>query len=61
MQQTPVETIWMDKLRGLSMEMKYMKDFPYKKEVFALYEKLSDDEKQSAVGKEISVYLWKNL
>ena len=58
MQQTPVETIWMDKLRGLSMEMKYMKDFPYKKEVFALYEKLSDDEKQSAVGKEISVYLY---
>lgn len=31
MQQTPIETIWMDKLRGLSMEMKYMKDFPYKK------------------------------
>lgn len=58
MQQTPVETIWMDKLRGLSMEMKYMKDFPYKKEVFALYEKLSNDEKQSAVGKEISVYLY---
>ena len=58
MQQTPVETIWMDKLRGLSMEMKYMKDFPYKKEVFALYKKLSDDEKQSAVGKEISVYLY---
>lgn len=58
MLQTPVETIWMNKLRGLSMEMKYMKDFPYKKEVFALYEKLSDDEKQSAVGKEISVYLY---
>lgn len=58
MQQTPVETIWMDKLRGLSMEMKYMKGFPYKKEVFALYEKLSNDEKQSAVGKEISVYLY---
>lgn len=58
MQQTPIETIWLDKLSGLSMQAKYMSDFPYKEEVIALYNKLSDKEKNTQIGKEITVSLF---
>lgn len=58
MQETPIETIWISKLRGLSMELKYVKDFPYKEDIIALYNKLSEKDKQSAIGKEITVCLY---
>lgn len=40
------------------MEVKYIKDFPYKEDVIALYNKLSDNDKQTAIGKEITVNLY---
>lgn len=61
MQQAPVETIWINKLRGLSMITKYVENFLYKEDILALYKKLPDSEKQSAIGKEITNNLYPPL
>lgn len=58
MQQTPRSAIWLDKLRGQCMRTSYMKDYPYKEELIALYNQLSDEEKKSEAGREITVYLY---
>lgn len=58
LKKTPVSEVWMDKLRGLAMQSTYLKGFPYKKEVVALYEGLSGEWKQSETGKTIGTFLF---
>lgn len=58
MQQTPKGTVWMDKLLGQCKQSKYMENYPYKEDLIALYNKLSDNEKNSQAGKEITVCLY---
>lgn len=54
MKDSPVSTIWMDKLYGLSMGIKYGTNYPYTEEVKALYARMSDEQKNSAMGKMIT-------
>ena len=54
MKEAPVTTIWMDKLYGLSMGVKYGTNYPYTEEVKALYARMSDEQKNSAMGKMIT-------
>lgn len=58
MQKLPISTIWMDKLLGLSMSLKYNPKFTYKEETIALYNKLNEQQKGSVTGQEITVYLF---
>lgn len=55
MRELPVNAAWMDVFQGLGMSMTYNKDFPYAKELRALYDMLDDSQKKSAEAK--SVYL----
>lgn len=55
MRELPVNAAWMDAFQGLGMSMTYNKDFPYAKELRALYDMLDDSQKKSAEAK--SVYL----
>lgn len=48
----------MDKLLGQCKQSKYMENYPYKEDLIALYNKLSDNEKNSQAGKEIKVCLY---
>lgn len=45
MQELPVSSIWMDKLFGLSMSVKYNPMFTNKEETLALYNRLSEEQK----------------
>lgn len=47
MKQTPVDVIWLDCLRKLAMGVKYQKDYPYKEDVIALYNQLTEKDKQT--------------
>ncbi len=58
MQELPVSSIWMDKLFGLSMSVKYNPKFTYKVETLALYNRLSEEQKASIKGQEITVNLF---
>ena len=58
LKKTPVSEVWMDKLHGLAMQSTYLKGFPYKKDVVALYEGLSGEWKQSETGKTIGTFLF---
>lgn len=46
MQETPVDAIWLKQLEKLARECKYDKDYPYREETIALYNRLTDEEKQ---------------
>lgn len=58
MQELPISTIWMEKLGRLSMSAKYNPKFSYKEETIALYNRLSDEQKSSIQGQEITVNLF---
>lgn len=58
MQRTPVTSIWLEKLYGLSMDILYTRNFPYRDEVIALYNKLSEADKKSEKGSAITVNLF---
>lgn len=58
MQELPVSSIWMDKLFGLSMSVKYNPMFTNKEETLALYNRLSEEQKASIKGQEITVNLF---
>lgn len=58
MQELPISTIWMDKMYGLSISAKYNPKFSYKKETLALYSRLTDEQKASIKGQEITVNLF---
>ena len=57
-QKTPISTVWMEKLKDFSSDCKYIKDFPYKKEVVELYNRLSKVDKMTDIGKEITATLF---
>lgn len=58
MQELPVSNIWMDKLFGLSMSVKYNPMFTNKEETLALYNRLNEEQKASIKGQEITVNLF---
>lgn len=58
MKTLPVSYIWMDKLFGLSYSVRYNPNFTHKEEVLALYNRLSDEQKASDKGQEITVNLF---
>lgn len=58
LKKSPVSEVWMDKLRGLAMETTYLKDFPYKEEAIALYRGLTEEEKNTEMGKTVHTFLF---
>ena len=58
MKKSEVDAIWMDKLRGLAMSVKYYKDYPYKEDVIALYNSLTEEQKQTELAQEAYVMLF---
>lgn len=55
MKQSPVNAVWMDELYRMGMSVKFRKDYPYKKEVQQLYNRLDARQKETSEVK--SVYL----
>ena len=58
MKKSEVDAIWMDKLRGLAQSVKYTKDYPYKEEAIALYNSLTEEQKQHRLAQEAYVMLF---
>lgn len=58
MQQTPVDIIWLDNLKKLAMGVKYEKEYPYKEEVIALYNQLTEAEKQTSEARDAYTLLF---
>lgn len=58
MKEAAVSAVWLDKLYGMSIGVRYEPDFPYTKEVVALYEKLSPEQKASLEGRNIAANLF---
>lgn len=58
MQELPVSSVWMEKLYELSISAKYNPKFSYKKETLALYNRLTEEQKASISGQEITVNLF---
>ena len=58
MKEKPVTKVWMEKLYGVSNCVNLKPDCPFKEDAKALYERLSEAEKQSGEGKEIAVNLF---
>ena len=58
MKKSEVDAIWMDKLRGLAISVKYYKDYPYKEDVIALYNSLTEEQKQTELAQEAYVMLF---
>ena len=58
MKEKPVSPIWMDKLYGLSLNVKYNPECLFVEDAKALYERMSDADKQSVQGKMIAANLF---
>ena len=58
MKKTEADAIWMDKLRGLALSVKYTKDYPYKEEAIALYNSLTEEQKQHRLAQETYIMLF---
>lgn len=58
MKQIPVDDIWLEQLEKLAMSAKYTENYPYKEEVIALYEGLTDGEKQTNWAMNTYTYLF---
>ncbi len=58
MKQIPVDDIWLEQLEKLAMSAKYTENYPYKEEVIALYEGLTDEEKQTDLAMNTYTYLF---
>ena len=58
MKKSEVDAIWMDKLRGLAISVKYYKDYPYKEDVIALYNSLTEEQKQTELAQEAYIMLF---
>lgn len=54
----PIEEVWMNKLKSLAIGTKYRKDYPYRKEVEALYARLTDEQRQTSEALDIRAYLF---
>lgn len=58
MQEAPIGRVWIDKLLLYASMMKYETVMPYKEEVKSLYARMSEDEKQTGDGQEITAYIY---
>lgn len=58
MQDMPISKVWIDRLLLYASMMKYETVMPYKDEVISLYSRMSDDEKQTETGMEITDYVY---
>ena len=58
MKKSEVDAIWMDKLHGLAMYVDLIKDYPYKEETIALYNSLTEEQKQHRLAQEAYVKLF---
>ena len=58
MKKTEVDAIWMDKLRGLAFSVKYYKDYPYKEDIIALYNSLTEEQKRTELAQETYTMLF---
>lgn len=58
MQELPVSSVWLDKLLGLSMTVRYKPEYAYKEETLALYNRLNEKQKASPSGQEIATNLF---
>ena len=60
MEEAPVSPVWMDRLLLFASMMKYETIMPYKEEVKKLYARMSEADKQTDDGQEITTYVyWK--
>lgn len=58
MQQAPVDAVWMEKLEGLARGCKFSKEYPWRAEAIALYDRLTEEQKQSSAAQGIYVSLY---
>lgn len=58
MKSAPVSKVWINKLLLYASMMKYESIMPYKDEVKELYSRMSDEEKQTPAGQEITQYIY---
>ena len=58
LKKTPVTPIWLDVFAGFCMMTKYYSDYPHREEVFSLYNRLTEEQKNTERGKEITAYLF---
>lgn len=58
MKQTPVDNIWLGYLERLAASAKYTDGYPHREEVIALYESLTDKEKQTDSAMNTYTYLF---
>ena len=58
MKERPVSMIWMDKLHGLSYGVRYKQAYPFKEEALALYERMTEADKATDMGKLITANLF---
>ena len=54
----PVTVIWLNKMYDISMDFRYIENFPFTKEVKALYTRMSEEQKQSSLGQLITANLF---
>lgn len=54
----PVTIIWLNKMYEISMNFRYIENFPYTEEVRALYTRMSEEQKQSSLGQLITENLF---
>ena len=58
MEEAPVSPVWMDRLLLFASMMKYETIMPYKEEVKNLYARMSEADKQTDDGQEITTYVY---
>lgn len=54
----PVTIIWLNKMYEISMNFRYIENFPSTEEVRALYTRMSEEQKQSSLGQLITANLF---
>ena len=58
MKDRPITSIWLDNLQQFSSSVNYYPDYPHREKVFELYNRLSDEQKESEIGKIITAQLF---
>lgn len=58
MKEAPVSPVWMERLLLFASMMKYETIMPYKEEVKSLYARMSESDKQTDDGQEITTYVY---
>lgn len=57
MKDTPISTVWMDKLYDLSVAYRYTAGFPFHNETLAYFNRLTKEQKATPIGKKIAINL----